>query len=252
MNDDFWKYFHEIYEDLPRQGPASTATTERALGMLPPLTAASRILDLGCGTGAQTMDLARACPASIVAVDIHGPFVERLNARARELGLADRVTGVVGDMGDLAYPDASFDVVWCEGAAFIIGFERALEEWRRLLVPGGHIGLTDFVWTRPNPPDELQQMFLDEGASQGTLEERHASIEKCGYELIGEFVLPESCWRDEYHAPLRERVARFKLDHAGDEVALQVAAHSEGEMALFEKYPDWFTYVFFTVAVAGA
>ena len=123
MSDDtFWSHFHEIFEALPRQGPGDRASTERALRLLPPLTPATRVLDVGCGSGAQTLDLARATEARIVAVDNHPPFVARLERRAAELGLGARITAEVGDMHDLPFADGSFDVIWSEGAIFVIGF----------------------------------------------------------------------------------------------------------------------------------
>jgi len=34
---------------------------------------------------------------------------------------------------NMDFPDESFDIIWAEGSTFIIGFERALREWRRLI-----------------------------------------------------------------------------------------------------------------------
>jgi len=102
--DKFWDYFYEIYEAMPRQGPGDRASTEKALSLLPPLTSGRRILDIGCGSGAQTLDLARATEARIVTVDNHPPFVAALVRRVRELGLGERVTAQVGDMTDLPFP----------------------------------------------------------------------------------------------------------------------------------------------------
>jgi ubiquinone/menaquinone biosynthesis C-methylase UbiE len=58
--DKSMQFFYEIYEAMPRQGPGDRASTERALSLLPPVTNQHRVLDIGCGTGAQTLDLARA------------------------------------------------------------------------------------------------------------------------------------------------------------------------------------------------
>jgi len=77
LTDRFWSTFYEIYEALPRQGPGDRARTQRALEVLPPLIEVHRILDIGCGSGAQTLDLARATEARIVAVDNHPPFIMR-------------------------------------------------------------------------------------------------------------------------------------------------------------------------------
>lgn len=111
VTDNFWGYCQEIYEALPRQGPGDRESTERALRLLPPLAREQRILDIGCGSGAQTIDLARATRARIVAVDIHPPFVARPEKRAAEFGFGQRIRTRVGDMTALRFPDGSFDVL---------------------------------------------------------------------------------------------------------------------------------------------
>jgi methylase of polypeptide subunit release factors len=83
--------FFELFSGLPRQGPGDSESTRRALSLLPPLSPAARILDIGSGTGAQTLDLATFSPANITAIDLHAPFVNELNARAARLGVGDRV-----------------------------------------------------------------------------------------------------------------------------------------------------------------
>ena len=51
--------FFELFSGLPRQGPGSAASTRRALGLVPGVGPRTRVLDIGCGTGDQTMVLAR-------------------------------------------------------------------------------------------------------------------------------------------------------------------------------------------------
>jgi hypothetical protein len=55
-------------------------------------------------------------------------------------------------MFEIDLPDASLDVLWAEGAIFIIGFERGLAEWRRLIRPGGFMAMHEMCWLRFDPP----------------------------------------------------------------------------------------------------
>jgi SAM-dependent methyltransferase len=245
--DKFWSSFYEIYEAMPRQGPGDRESTERALRLLPPLTNGQRILDLGCGAGAQTIDLALATEARIVAVDNHPPFVAQLGRRAAELSLGDRVVAQVGDMNDLQFPDGSFDVVWCEGAIFIIGFAKGLAAWRRLLAPGGHVVVSEFCWLRDDPPAELQELFMDGGADVGDVDARRRAVAASGYRLLGDFVLPAAGWWENYYVPLAASLERFRAAHAADPEALEVAARSQQEIELYRRYPEHFGYVFFAM-----
>ena len=52
----------EYFSNVERQGPGSPEVTVRALGFIDGLTPQSRIADLGCGTGGQTMTLAQRAP----------------------------------------------------------------------------------------------------------------------------------------------------------------------------------------------
>jgi len=248
-SDKFWSYFFEIYEAIPRQGPGDGESTERALRLLPPLRRDQRILDIGCGAGAQTLDLARATEAQIVAVDLHQPFVSRLTTRAAELGLADRITPTVGDMNDLRFPDGSFDVLWCEGATVIImgSFARGLSAWRRLLVPGGHLVVSELCWLRDDPPAEVKAFFDAEGAAVADLQARREEIAASGYRLVGDFVLPAVGWWENYYVPLGATLERFRVAHAGDDEALEVAARSQYELDLYRRHPECFGYGFFVM-----
>lgn len=246
--DEFWTHFFEIYETLPRQGPGDRESTERATRQLPRLTPGHRILDIGCGSGAQTIDLARATEAQIVAIDNHPPFVAQLSKRAADLGLEGRITAQIGDMNDLQFPDGSFDVIWSEGSIFLIGFAKGLSVWRRLLAPGGHLVVSELCWLREDPPAELRELFTDEGSFDvGDVEARRRAVTENGYRLLGDFVLPEVGWWDNYYVPLGASLERFRKLRAGDPDALEVASRSQHEIDLYEKHVGAFGYVFFVM-----
>lgn len=244
---NFWKYFFEIFEAIPRQGPGDRRSTERAFAMLPPLESGQRILDIGCGSGTQTLDLARATGAQITAVDFHPPFIAQLEGRLAESDLGARVAAQVGDMNDLPFEDGSFDVVWCEGAIFIIGFAKGLAAWRRLLPPGGYMVVSEFCWFRDDPPAELREMFIDGNTDDDDVEHRRRDIEQSGYRLLGDFALPHEVWWDSYYEPLGAQLERFRAAHAGDADALAVAARSQREIELYQRYPGAFGYMFFVM-----
>ncbi len=245
--DKFWDYFYEIYESIPRQGPGERASTERALRLLPPLTPDDRILDIGCGSGAQTMDLARATEARIVAVDNHAEFISQLEQRAAAEGLGERITAQVADMNELPFPDGSFDVIWSEGAIFIIGFAKGLETWRRLLRPGGYIVVSEFCWMCEDPPTEMRELFLDGNPDVGDVQAKRSTIAESGYRLVDEFVLPPTGWWESYCEPLSECLKHFRSRYAGNSEALEVASRSEHEIELFRRHAGTFGYVFFVM-----
>jgi len=243
--DNFWEYFYEIYEAIPRQGPGDRESTERALRLLPVLNRGQRILDIGCGSGAQTIDLASLTDARIVAVDNHQPFIDQLAKRVSDLDLGAKVTAQVGDMNDLQFADGSFDVIWSEGAIFIIGFGAGLSRWRRLLSPRGYMVVSEFCWFDDNVPAELKEMLADGCSDVGDVETKRRSIAANGYRLLGEFVLPAVGWWENYYVPLAECLERFGEKYAGNPDALAVASRSRHEIELYQKHSGVFGYVFF-------
>ena len=151
--------FWELHSGLPRQGPGSAASTRRALGLVPDLGPETRVLDIGCGPGAQTLVLAENSPSRIVAVDNHPPFIEALNRKAHELGLADRLEARVADMRRLDFADGSFDLIWCEGAIYIMGVEAGLRDWRRLLRRKRVRGADGGVLAEARPPRRMRSVL---------------------------------------------------------------------------------------------
>ena len=127
----------DLHLDGPRQGPGGVDETRRAID-LSGLRGAHglEIADLGCGTGASTLVLARELDAHILAVDAFPECLHRLEADATLHGVDDHITTLAASMDDLPVAEGSFDAIWSEGAIYIIGFERGVREWRRLLRPG--------------------------------------------------------------------------------------------------------------------
>jgi ubiquinone/menaquinone biosynthesis C-methylase UbiE len=236
--------FWDIHSGLPREGPGNRKSTARALGMAAPLPRSARVLDIACGPGMQTLDLAELLPdATICAVDRHEPFVKEANRRAASRGVSDRVTAVRGDMRSLEFPPASFDLIWCEGAAYIMGVAKALRSWRALLKPGGKLALSEAVWLRSDPPEDLRRIWSDDYPDMGTVASRRALVRDCGYRLLGDFVLPEEAWW-EYYEPKKQRLDLLASKYAGDAVAESLLRETAEEIVSYRKYSQYYGYVF--------
>jgi SAM-dependent methyltransferase len=240
--------FFDVHSGLPREGPGSRDCTARALALAGPLPAHARLLDIACGPGMQTMDLAALLPeARIVAVDNHPPFLAELQQRAAAGGAAARVSAVLGDMAALPFPADSFDLLWCEGAAYIMGVAAALRAWRPLLGQGGRLALTEAVWLRPGAPSAVRRCWA-EYPGMGDVESCRRLVQESGYELLGDFVLPESAWWDHYYAPMQKRLAALAPRYAGDAVAEEVLESCREEIRCYREYASYYGYVFLVMA----
>ena len=151
--------FWEIHSKLPREGPGDDASTRKAFSMLTDLPNAPCILDVGCGPGMQTLELARVTDGSITALDTHQPFLDELATRAKKAGVRERIPTVRGSMFAMPFLSESFDLIWSEGAIYFMGLHKALTQWKPLLRARGYIVGTEPCWLKKDIPDELRAFW---------------------------------------------------------------------------------------------
>jgi ubiquinone/menaquinone biosynthesis C-methylase UbiE len=106
--------------------------TRRAFRILPELKK-PRILDIGCGSGVPTIELAKLSDGETIGIDIDQPLLDKLNRKIEKEGFSNRVKTRKCSLFEIDFPDESFDIIWAEGTISIIGFEKGLGEWRPLL-----------------------------------------------------------------------------------------------------------------------
>jgi SAM-dependent methyltransferase len=241
--DIFW----ELHCNIPREGPGDAASTHKAWRMLAHLPDQPYILDVGCGPGKQTIDLASLTYGTILAVDTHQPFLDELQKRTSAAGLAGRISTRNVSMFDLDYEPDSFDVVWSEGAIYIIGFERGLREWKLLLKKGGYLAVTELSWLKPNPPAEITAYWFENYPGMKTVGENLIILKEAGYRYIGHFILPDSSWWNDYYTPLEERIAKLQEKYRDDEEAMALLRESQRESDLHKIYSKWYGYVFYVM-----
>ena len=235
----------QIDKDLLREGLAKY--TGKAFKLIPKLDR-PRILDVGCGSGIPTMELARLSGGEIIGLDVDQPSLTRLARKIEKAGLSERVKIMKCSMFDMDFPDGSFDIVWAEGSTFIIGFDRALKEWRRFLKPRRFLVAHEMTWSRPDPPQDVYNYWKGLAASgMRTVQEYLEQIHACGYDVVGYFTLPEDAWWVEYYGPLENRIQELRLKHSNDSKALEVLNKEQQEIDLSRKYHQWYGSAFFVM-----
>jgi len=242
-------FFFEIHKDLPREGMGDSESTRRAFRKLSALPEEPVILDVGCGPGAQTLDLAELSDGVIYAVDTHQPFVDRLQEKVTEMELNKRIHVLNQSMKELKFPPASFDLIWSEGAIYIMGFEAGLRAWKPLLKPGGYIAVTELTWLKPDPPAEVKEFWNEGFPAMKSLEENLEIIHACDYYLIDYFVLPNSSWTDNYYQPMQGRINMLREQYHSDPDRLQQLDFEQEEIDIFNKYHEWYGYFFYIMQI---
>ncbi len=237
-HEQYMSDFMRVFSELDRWGPGSEKDTLKALAMVP--TEPQHILEIGCGKGVATTLLATHTSAHIVAVDNDEPALARLRERARNAGLSDRIETACHSMQDLPFDDASFDVIWSEASAYIMGVAKAFEAWRPLLKDGGVMVVSDLVWLTDSPSDEARAFWQEEYPDMSTVSERLAQASAAGYTLIDTFELSAEAW-SEYTGPLEKR-AREVASELPDSAALK---DIERELGIYRNHLGEFGYQMF-------
>ncbi|MFP2897377.1 HipA domain-containing protein [Corallococcus sp. 4LFB] len=192
---------------------------------------------------ASSLVLARELGTRVTAVDLHRPYLDRLEREAREQGLSDAIVTRQEDMGALTLPPASFDLIWSEGAIYVMGFGQGLRQWRPLLAPGGQVAVTECSWLTDVRPPEAVRFWSAAYPSMAHVAQNRATAEAAGFTVLDTFTLPASAWWDDYYTPLLQRIDRLRP--TADAALREVIAAAEQEVNLYRRHGDSYGYVFY-------
>lgn len=149
-------------------------------------------------------------------------------------------------MFDLHF-DEAFDVMWSEGAIYIIGFETGLRAWRPLLKAGGFVAVTELSWIKPDPPPEILDNWARDYPGMVSMEGNLSRIRAAGYREVESFVLPESSWWEPYYLPMQARVQELREKYRGNAEAQGQLDAELIEIEMYRKYSAWYGYVFYVI-----
>jgi len=228
-----------LFKGVSQKGPGSEASTLRALSLCP-LPAQPAVADLGCGSGASTLILARSLRVPILALDADGTALDDLWEAASAQGLLPLVRPGTGDMGAPDIPPESLDLLWSEGAIAHLGWSQGLRIWKGLLRPGGIMAITDATWFEENPPSEAQQAWAQWYPDMGTEASNLQIASEQGLEVLSHFRLPRQDWWAYF-----DQVTTQCQKHRGDESLSEVIAGMQEEIDLYQRTGNSYGYVFY-------
>lgn len=235
----------DYFSSIPRQGPGSDDITLKALSLIDGLPDHPLIADLGCGCGSSTLQLALNTNGSIKALDLFPLFIERTLQRCQEAGVADKVEGMVGDMCNLTFDKASFDVIWSEGAIYNIGFQRGVNEWRHFLKQGGWLAVSEASWLTDSRPEEIERFWSEAYPEMDTIYNKVEQMRLAGYKDIKTFILPDYCWTTNFYLPQKEAQRLFLQRYPDNTTAMELVGNQRREAELYSLYHDYYGYVFY-------
>ena len=233
----------DLHKRAKRQGPGGDSETRMAieLAMLDssiPL----KVADIGCGTGASTIQLARSLNADITAIDFLPEFLEILKSNAETKGLSNKINTIACSMENLQFDNNEYDVIWSEGAIYNIGFEKGINYWRHFLKPDGVLVVSEITWITNERPSEIEDYWQEEYPEIDTASSKLKKLEENGYTPISYFVLPEKCWLENYYRPMQDSFTEFLARHSHSKESEAIVEAERKEISLYEKYKAYISY----------
>ena len=188
--------------------------TRKAFRILPKIKA-PQILDVDCGSGTPTLELAKLSNGKVTGIDIDQSSLNKLTEKIREKGLSNKVFTERCSLLNIDFPKETFDIIWAEGVIHTIGFERGLKELRRLLRQAGFLVIHDGVKYISNKIKKTTDL---------------------GYTLIDYFTLPNDAWWVHYFEPL-ERLIEEHRKKAKNKKSLNILTKFQTEVEMYKSNP---------------
>jgi len=237
----FMEEFLKIFAPLEQHGPGTDETSIAVIKSIPELR--GQVLDVGCGPGSASIRLAHNSQAHILALDNLEQSLDRLQQRIAAQKLEHRITPINGSMFDIPVEDESLEAIWCENSAYVIGFERALKDWRPLLQSQGYLIISDLVWLKDEVTGEIRDFWATEYPDMQDLDTRIAQCKAAGYEICSTRLLDHSAWAA-YYEPLEARCDALASELVGSEAITQLRQ----EIDILKKQVNGeFSYSFFVL-----
>jgi len=240
-------YIYELCEALPRSGPGDNEYTKRAFNSIPQPPKHPFILDIGCGQGMQTIELAKISNGKIIALDNHQGFLDILMEQAKKQGFEEKIIPQNMSMLDMDFEEETFEIIWSEGALYFMGFQDGLKRCHQLLKDKGYLAVTELVYTVSNPPNAVVEYWGSDYPDIKNIAGKIEIIKKEGFNLISNFTLPESAWLNSYYLPIEKELPRLNKKYQGNEVALAVFEGFRNEVDFYRKYSNFYGYEFFVM-----
>lgn len=244
-------YTHGHHDSVVRSHAWRTAQNSAAY-LLPHLRPGLTLLDVGCGPGTITADLAAiVAPGRVAAIDSEQSVIEQAAAHAETAGLRDRIEFSVGDVHRLDFEDDTFDVVHAHQVLQHVGDPiTALREMRRVCKPGGVVAARDsdyrgFIWYPELPGlDDWLRLYVDLTRANGGTPDAGRHLLAWAHAAGFEDVAASSstwCYADEQTRPWwgtlwSERVVKSQFAHGAVARGLAGEADLEAQCAA---WLDW-------------
>ncbi|MCB1141706.1 MAG: class I SAM-dependent methyltransferase [Leptospiraceae bacterium] len=240
------EFFLELYGNLPRQAPGDERITKKALSFLGFTKPEINVLDVGCGSGFQSIVCAEHFPNSkIQAVDLHEKMISELKENISKHNLQERIFPHKASMDNLSFAFDQFDLILSEGSIYNMGLHKGLEYLGKFLRKGGYFSFSELTWLKEERPESISKYWKKHYPEMGSIRGNLSIIESLNYKLVGLFVFPEYSWFNLYYTPLEEKINHLRKGLRPEGEDLKILEETEKEISMFKLYSNTYSYVYY-------
>jgi ubiquinone/menaquinone biosynthesis C-methylase UbiE len=225
-------------------GPSGIKESKKALDYLNLNEKSINIIDIGCGTGSQTLFLAKELNTEIIAIDFLQPFLDELNKKAENSGLKAKT--ICSTMDNLPFSEKTFDIIWSECAIYNIGFYNGIKYWKKFIKQNGYLAVSEATWLKNDRPNEIEEYWRNEYSKMDTIDNNIKHLINSGYKIIEHFTLPNYCWEN-YYIEIKNNIKPFLERYRNREDAKEFIEEINFEIRMYEKYKEYYGYEFYIV-----
>lgn len=226
------------------QSPFSYQTTMKALSFIERLSRRKKVVNIGCGTGYQSVALYEAIQSPIIAIDDVPEFIDYLKKEFAIQKLENHIYPILSNPYHLPFMSGTVDIIWSEYTAANLGFEYSINKWNHFLKEEGYLGVCAYCWLTNDPPSIITNHWNTCNKDIDSIVKRIQQIESAGYIPITYFILPDECWWN-YFCSMEQNFEPFLKKHKHHPLSEMLVSQIDSEIDLYEKYGEYYGYLFF-------
>ena len=177
-----------------------------AAGFFAGINPASRILDLGCGYGDASSNMAQQFRCRVVALDMSEENIDFARRLAESRNVSHLIAFETQDLLKSDFTDKPFDLVLAEGGVFsFVSRSKGLERAASWLLTRGWLAFSDLIFLSEKAPDEIKNIFDDSTYHYESETSYRALLRNAGFDVHLMCLVPQSGW-DNYYAHMARRL----------------------------------------------
>lgn len=208
-----------------------------------------KVLNVGSGKGLENLWILENSNVELSALDAHEPYLLELESIIKKNGFSKRLKTYLDDVSSMPFKKNSFDIIWCEGSIYNLGFERGIKEFKKYLKPKGVIVVADYILKEDGKakkiPLELKRYFEGFHPSIESHENNIIAAENAGYKLSATFNVSEEAWWKNYLSIIREECKNIEFNNQTNIEIKKDLKEIMIDLDMHEKYKDYYDYAFY-------